>query len=102
MPKSNLPILKIGAHKVQIILKPSFNPDGEHGFAESLENTITLRSDQSQTQLESSLLHEIGHLINPTLNHVVLDSLFEQIYQVLKDNDLIKTPKWLKSSKKYE
>lgn len=42
------------------------------------------------SQRDSTFLHEILHAINNELDHVLLDSLAEQLYQVLADNKLLR------------
>jgi hypothetical protein len=37
-----------------------------------------------------ALIHEAMHFMNSSLNHALLDSLAEQIYQVLADNKLLR------------
>lgn len=59
-------------------------------------NTITISDDIPQSQQEAALIHEIVcHAVNSTfssqhIGHALLDSISEQLYQVLKDNDLLK------------
>ena len=84
--------LKIGGHVVKIVevsKEEAIEKDycGETSYQEDI---IRLDSSMSQTWKESSLIHEILHNLNTTMNHEFLDSLAEQIYQVLKDNNLLK------------
>jgi hypothetical protein len=83
--------LKIGGHTFNIILK-----DLGDGLAETDFNTATIaiHKDSPRTIKESSLIHEIFHVLNPTFDdtvdgHRLLDSLSEQFYQVLSDNQMI-------------
>lgn len=83
--------LKIGAHTVQVVLKPL---DDDNGLTDWASNTIFIDSTLPQTHQEATLIHEIFHILNPTLDddtlgHALIDSLAEQFYQVLKDNHLI-------------
>ena len=71
--------LKIGGHQIKVLIKPMWKGG---------DNEIWIKAELSDTQMESTLVHEILHGINSTLDHVVLDSLSEQLYQVLKDNKL--------------
>lgn len=82
--------LKIGGHLVKIIEKDGFNADSDCGEFLIDKNTITIRKDMPQDQKEATLIHEIIHVCNTTLDHELLDSVSEQIYQVLKDNNLLK------------
>jgi hypothetical protein len=54
------------------------------------KQTIEIRSHLSKHQQEITLLHEILHTINTTLNHDTLDSFAIQLHQVLSDNNLLK------------
>lgn len=42
------------------------------------------------SQRESTFIHETLHAINNELDHVLLDSLAEQLYQFLADNKLLR------------
>ena len=79
--------LKIGGHNIKVVLKPFWKgSDSEDGLFENCKNEIWIKAELSQSQKEVTLIHEILHVLNSTLNHVVLDSLSEQLYRVLKDN----------------
>lgn len=83
--------LKIGGHLVTVFLDTTkFETDDKCGHADANKNEIVIDSNLSQSQQESTLLHEILHFINAPLDHALLDSLAEQLYQVLKDNNLLK------------
>ena len=81
--------LKIGAHKVKVTLKEFENDDDRCGDACYTEAEIRINKKLPATQRGASLIHEILHFANTTLDHVVLDSLAEQIYQALYDNELL-------------
>ena len=57
-------------------------------------NTLTIRlnENKAQSQIDSTLLHEIIEAINfhlgLELNHYQINALEAGLYQVLKDNDL--------------
>jgi hypothetical protein len=55
-----------------------------------VKHTITLDDELTGSQLNVTLLHEIFHAINNELDHTILDSLGEQLYQVLSDNHLLR------------
>lgn len=78
--------LKIGGHIVTIRLSKDIE---DNGFSDSQKNEIVLNANLPQSQLEATLIHEIFHFLNTTIKHDLLDSLSEQIYQVLRDNKLI-------------
>lgn len=85
--------LKIGGHIYKVdCSKALHNFSGETDVGISL---IRISKDMSQSQKEATLIHEIIHALNPTLDnehlgHALIDSLAEQLYAVLKDNDLLK------------
>lgn len=88
----NLPKqLKIGGHLINIELKRLDNLNGEFDYE---TNTIFISSDLTDSQKESTLLHEIFHVMNTSVDegygHALIDSFAEQLYQVLKDNAEIK------------
>jgi len=85
--------LKIGGHIVKVDCRQKL--DGLNGKAVMETNTIHICKSIAQSQKESTLIHEILHFLNSTLGesamgHSVQDSLSEQLYQVLKDNNLLK------------
>ena len=59
------------------------------GFTDYEKQEILIRKSVSQELKEAIFIHEIGHTINSTIDHTLLDSLSMQFYQVLKDNNLI-------------
>lgn len=81
--------LKIGGHKYKVLITKTGLDSGDYGELEIETNTIRINPDLPQSNKESTLIHEILHAVNTTLDHELLDSLSEQIYQVLKDNKLI-------------
>ena len=86
--------LKIGGHIYEIDCSQEL--EGKNG--ETLGNggdKIRICKTISQTQKEGTLIHEIFHVIcselaETNMGHCLQSSLAEQIYQVLKDNDLLK------------
>jgi hypothetical protein len=86
--------LKIGGHVFKIEQK---NLKGICGETDFVTSTISLRKDMVKSMKESTLIHEIiCHAINSTftgeshLAHAYMDSVAEQLYQVLKENNLLK------------
>lgn len=87
--------LKIGAHTVSVELVTNhashdFNTTDDQGCSIIQFNKILIDSEQSKSQIEATLFHEILHFLNPQMDHVSLTSLAEQLYQVLHDNKLLK------------
>ena len=83
--------LKIGGHTYRVVLKQNPVADGVAcpAYIDDENMEIVIDSDLSQSSKESSLFHEVLHGINCVLDHTVLDSLAEQLYQVLSDNKLL-------------
>ncbi len=87
--------LNIGGHTYKVIVK-NRSKDGTDnaGTVIVAENTIWINGDQCETQRESTLLHEIIEAINITYNlglkHNQITTLEVTLYQVLKDNNLLK------------
>ena len=85
--------LKIGGHIVKIIINQEL--DGKNGETNWKNNEIKICKTIPQSQKEATLIHEIFHILNTTIgenpdHHALIDSLSEQIYQVLSDNKLLK------------
>ena len=49
---------------------------------------IIIRKSLSQTMKEFVFFHEIGHTLNTTIDHPLLDSITAQFYQVIKENEI--------------
>jgi hypothetical protein len=82
--------LKIGGHQIRVRLTPDIDDSGQ---ADRDKNEILLRINLSRSQLESTLIHEIFHHLNSSLedtHHGLLDGLAEQFYQVLSDNKMLR------------
>lgn len=84
--------LKIGGHTIKVELKKL---DNLCGYYENKKGLIVIDSEMPQTLIESTLIHEIMHVMNSTIGehtigHSLQDSLAEQLYQVLRDNKLLK------------
>lgn len=85
--------MKIGGHKFKIVQKElRSNLMGECDFN---KNIISLQKDLPQSQKEVTLIHEILHAINSEWDnqingHIFLESIAQQLYQVLNDNKMLK------------
>jgi Zn-dependent peptidase ImmA (M78 family) len=64
--------------------------DGETFYNQKQGNCIYIKEDLSDESKIITLIHEALHCMNSTIDHECLDSLSEQLYQFLKDNDLLK------------
>lgn len=80
--------LKIGGHHYTISLVDS-EEIHDCGLQNRARNTIKIRSDLPQSQIEETLIHEILHAINGDLKEETVDFLSMAIYSILKDNKLI-------------
>ncbi len=82
--------VKIGGHTYKIVFTTLENELGKCDYDKCI---IYLEKNMEQSQKEATLIHEIFHALNSTmddgLGHMLLDSLSEQFYAVLKDNKLI-------------
>lgn len=83
--------IKIGAHLINIEVCEI--PGGHDGEYCNEINTIKINQKLPPDQQEATLIHEILHACNAVIGeseifHALLDSLSEQLYQVLKDNQL--------------
>lgn len=78
--------LKVGGHIVKV-REMRMDSCGEF---DRQTNTIVLADHLSQSQRESTFFHELFHVLNNELDHALLDSLAEQLYQVFSDNNLLR------------
>ena len=83
--------LKIGGH----VYKIEYGKDGNLGDVlcgktHTTKGIIALNKSLIQSEMEATLFHEIFHVINNQFTEVTVESLSQQLYQVLKDNKLLK------------
>lgn len=69
-------------------------PDDIMGEADIFTNEIKINNKLPQSQQEATLFHEVLHFLNWTLDsepmgHIFIESLAEQLYQVLAENKLL-------------
>ena len=82
--------LKIGAHTFEVRVEDNWPGKGDTvGLCDREKNTIHVDSKLAQSYQWSTLLHEILHAINSEIDHAILDSLAEQLNQVLCDNQFV-------------
>ena len=82
--------VKIGGHLVTVKFDNLKDANGEFDWN---TNTISLEKDLPDDQKQSAFIHECLHAMNSSwgdgdFGHALLDSLSEQIYQLLRDNDI--------------
>lgn len=85
------PFLIIGGHKIELVLKEL--DEDTRGEFDANTNTIFIDKRLPESQQASTLMHEIIGVCNQTLHdselgHIFMDSLSEQLVQVLRDNNL--------------
>ncbi len=90
--------LKVGAHDIIVKFSPLEDDNGSFDWN---TNTITISSKLPQDQAFSTLIHEWLHVCNSTLDsdtlgHALLDSIAEQLAQILWDNGVV-DKEWLKA-----
>lgn len=84
--------LKVGAHRYALEIVA--NQDGDCGSTDFIKGVISIHADMSLSMRGSTLIHEAFHAFNPTLGeehtaHALLDSLSDQMYTFLFENDLL-------------
>lgn len=84
----NIPkAVKIGGINYQVILAEKWvESGGDDGQLDLETNIIYINSKLSQEAKEVTFIHECLHAMNSTIDHVALDSLAEQLYQLIADN----------------
>jgi len=86
--------MKIGAHLIQLEWVERVNDNDDSGEYDEQEGTIKLKRNLPDSLRFSSFIHEVMHPMNSTIDHALLDSLAEQLAQVLWDNDLVNKDKF--------
>ena len=89
-------VVKIGGHSYQVIVRDRDRKDGQTAFGShnARITTIWIDNQLSKSQQESTFLHEIIEAINYAnllgLNESQISSFEHNLYQVLRDNNLLK------------
>ncbi len=82
--------LKIGAHWYDVVVTKDVFEGITCGIQLRKESKLGVNADLPESHQGATLFHEILHAINSELDHTILDSLSEQLYQVLSDNHLLR------------
>jgi len=82
--------LKIGGHEYTVEFTEAENMDDSCGETDRHKNRIRICETDPRSQQEETVLHEILHALNSGLKEEVIDGLAVGLYQVLKDNDMLK------------
>ena len=82
--------LKIGGHsyRVEYTDLRSKLESGECGKVSREKGIIYIDNTLIKSEQDVALIHEIFHILNTELNHELLESLSQQLFQVMKDNKL--------------
>lgn len=81
--------LKIGGHIFTIERREM---DGKCGETDYNKYTITIDAALKGIGEGATLIHEIFHVINGEFDHTLLESLAQQLFQVLSDNGMLASP----------
>lgn len=91
--------VKIGAHTYTVMIEPQLSENHNlAGQSRHARGVIVLDKEQTQTQLEDTLLHEILHAINAQVKFIPDDRDTEEdavsrlspiLLQVLKENSFL-------------
>lgn len=81
--------LKVGSHTV---LVRYLEMDEKNGTTDEVgaHITITLDPRLPRSRMEAVFIHEILHVLNTTMDHALLASLAEQLYQVFNENKMFR------------
>lgn len=85
--------LKIGGNIITVVRgtrQEGTGSDQDGGYSSWEDNEIFVADDMPQSRQETAFLHEILHQINVYLDEKEVTYLSESLYQVLKDNNLLK------------
>lgn len=80
--------IKIGGQVIKIVVTNDV-PGDNNGLWDSRKATIFIYRDMPASEQEVSLLHEIIHALNNSIEHEKVEWLAQGIYQVIKDNGLV-------------
>lgn len=86
--------LRIGGHVIRVDCSKELRNE-DYGDFSAKTNVIRISKALTQSQKEVTLIHEILHGLNACFDmtpvgHMLLESLAQQLYQVLKDNRLLR------------
>jgi hypothetical protein len=84
--------LKIGAHIYAVNIRKIDGQESTEncGITSRINSEIAISKDLPPSHRGATLFHETLHALNSELDHTLLESLGEQLYQVLSENNLLK------------
>ncbi len=83
-----LKTVKIGAIEYKVVLADKIDDGESHGQIDYEKETIEIDKNLPQKSRERTLLHEIIHGINTSLDEESVDYLAGALHQVLEENKL--------------
>lgn len=84
--------LLIGGHRIKVKYVDTVDKKDEScvGLADTSSGEILIRKRMKRSMQEATFFHEALHHMNVSINHALLDSIAEQMYQMLKVNKMLK------------
>ena len=82
--------IKIYTHNYRVELVDGEEVDDDCGECNVARATIKIRKDMAESQQMATLIHEIIHALDSNIKEDLVSFLSESLYQVLKENRLIK------------
>lgn len=83
--------LKIGAHSYKVIeVSAGRLGSTDDASVDKEKGVITINKNLMQSEKETTLIHEVLHVMNNEIQHQMIESLAQQIYQFLHENKLLK------------
>ena len=82
--------LKVGAHTFNVFLVDPDDIEKDCGECNIGKLTIKIKKNMPQSVMEETLIHESIHAMNFGLEEKDVQFLSMGIYQILKDNNLLK------------
>jgi len=82
--------LKVGGnyYTIKLVDREDISNERDSGECNAAKLSIKIGEDMPQGAKEVTLIHEILHALNITLDEKDIEFLAQGIYQVLKDNNL--------------
>lgn len=84
--------LKIGGHmfEIKLVEKTALTDEECMGSCDLENSTISILETLPNSHRWATLIHESLHAVNWSMHEDMIESLSQQIYQLLADNDLFK------------
>ena len=83
--------VKIQSHTYEIkLVAPNELGNHDDGNVNKEKGVIVLNKKLIRTELEAAFIHEVLHVLNNELSHETIESLAQQLYLFLSENELLK------------